>query len=164
MGDESRAYMLQPGEGLPAGDVPATFWWKAGSADTGGAFTFYVADGNRVGPLGPLHIHHQDDECILLLEGETEVICGSRRFHLTPSCLVYLPHGVPHAFRNIAPVRNVTVMVPGLAWEHQRAHMIGLYQQGLSLDEVFATLPSEAHIEVVGPADWGDDVSGIERR
>ena len=154
MGDESRAYMLRPGEGLPAGDVPANAWWKAGTAETGGAFTFMAVDSSRVGSTFPLHIHQQDDECVLLLEGEQEVICGSQRFHLAPGCFIYLPRGVPHAFRNLTPVRNVTIVAPGIAWEHQRAHMIGPYQQGRSGDEIFASLPPEAHIEVIGPANW----------
>jgi uncharacterized RmlC-like cupin family protein len=111
------------------------------------------------GPGTPLHIHHRDDECVLLLEGEQDVICGSQRVHLTPGCFVYLPRGVPHAIRPRSSVRSVTIVAPGTGWEQMSLLMAASRAQGLSPEAVFRALPPEAHIEVLGPVDW-DTLAG----
>ena len=157
MGDESRAYMLRPGEGRPIGEGSAQAWFKAGNAETGGAFNFHYNERDRGGGPGtPLHIHHRDDECVLVLEGETDVICGAQRFHLTPGCFAYLPRGVPHAIRPRTAVKSVAIVAPGTGWEHIRLHMAAGFAQGLSPNEVFRSLPPEAQVEVIGPADWSE--------
>lgn len=158
MGDETRAYMLRPGEGRPIDDAPGPGWFKAGSAETGGVFNFHTNE-NPVGrrPGTALHIHHRDDECLYLIEGEVDVICGSQRFRLTPGCFVFLPRGVPHAFRPLTVSRSISVVAPGIGWEHMRRHMADSAARGLSSEAMFRSLPAEAQIEVIGPADWGDE-------
>jgi mannose-6-phosphate isomerase-like protein (cupin superfamily) len=157
VGDESRAYMLRPGEGRPIGGGQSPWWFKAGSAETGGVFNVHCNE-NTVGrrPGTPLHIHHRDDECLFLIEGEVDVICGAQRFHLTPGCFVYLPRGVRHAVRPLTVSRSVSVLSPGVGWERVRLQMAADAAQGLSSEAIFRSLPPEAQIEVVGPADWDE--------
>jgi mannose-6-phosphate isomerase-like protein (cupin superfamily) len=164
MGDEARAYLLRPGEGRRIVDGPAPPWFKAGNTETAGAFNVHYNESDRFGGPGtPLHIHHRDDECVLQLEGECEIICGSLRFHLTPGCFAFLPRGVPHAVRNLTPTRSVAIVAPGTAWEYARLHMAAAAAQGMSIDDVFCSLPPEAQVEVIGLADWSDKVNDLSR-
>jgi mannose-6-phosphate isomerase-like protein (cupin superfamily) len=157
MSDETRAYLLRPGEGRSIGDGPAPAWFKAGNAETGGAFNLHYDENTRGAGRGtPLHIHHRDDECVFQIEGETAVICGGQRFILTAGCFAYLPRGVPHAVRPLTVSRSVAVIAPGTGWERMRLLMADVWTRGLSPEEVFRSLPPEAQIEVIGPADWGD--------
>ncbi len=128
---------------------------KAGNPETAGAFNFHYNENEQFGGPGtPLHIHHRDDECVFQVEGESEVICGNQRFRLTPGCFAFMPRGVPHAVRTLSPTKSVAIVAPGTAWEYARLQMAAAYAQGLSGEEVFRSLPAEAQIEVVGPADW----------
>ena len=160
MDNHSRAYLLRPGEGrlIDGGSAPA--WFKAGQSETGGAFNFHYDDNTRGAGRGtPLHIHHRDDECVFQIEGETAVICGEQRFVLTPGCFAYLPRGVPHAIRPLTVSKSVAVIAPGTGWERMRQIMADSWAKGLSPEEVFRSLPPEAQLEVLGPADWSEIVS-----
>jgi mannose-6-phosphate isomerase-like protein (cupin superfamily) len=154
-GDETRAYLLQPSEGRPIDDGVAPAWFKAGAAETGGAFNFHYSEGRSGGPGTPLHIHHRDDECVLLLEGEGIAICGSRQFRLTPGCFLYLPRGVPHAIRYLTATKRVAIVAPGVGWERISLHMQAARIEGRAPDEVFSSLPPDAHVEYLAPLDWG---------
>lgn len=156
MSAESRAYVLRPGEGRPVGDGLSPVWFKAGSAETGGAFNFHYNESASGGPGTPLHIHHRDDECVFVLEGEAIAFCGSQQFHLTPGCFLYLPRGVPHAIRYLTASKRVAIVAPGTKWEHISLHMAAARGDGLSPDEIFRSLPPEAHVEYLEPVDWAE--------
>ena len=96
------------------------FWWqgslmtiKARAADTGGALglvegTFYEG----FGP--PLHLHHHEDEGMLVLDGEIRFRQGTDEFIAGPGALVWVPRGVPHAFRVESPsARALVIVTPG---------------------------------------------------
>jgi mannose-6-phosphate isomerase-like protein (cupin superfamily) len=95
-------------------------WWqgslmtiKARAADTGGALglvegTFYEG----FGP--PLHVHHREDEGMLVLEGEIRFRQGMEDFIAGPDTLVWVPREVPHAFRVQSPsARALVIVSPG---------------------------------------------------
>jgi mannose-6-phosphate isomerase-like protein (cupin superfamily) len=96
------------------------FWWqgslmkiKARAADTGGALgliegIFYEG----FGP--PLHIHHREDEGMLVLEGEIRFRQGPEEFVAGPGTLVWVPREVPHAFTVQSPsARALVIVTPG---------------------------------------------------
>lgn len=60
----------------------------------------------------PLHIHHNEDETIIVLEGTLTVWVGDQRISAPTGSLVYAPRDIPHAFRNDS---GVTVVVQLLA-------------------------------------------------
>ncbi len=65
------------------------------------------------GDTVPLHVHHQADECFYVLAGHYRVICGSQTFDAGTGSFVYLPRGVPHAYRlGDEPGRKLIVAVP----------------------------------------------------
>ena len=82
------------GETLPA----AGGHLLIGSEASAGSLTI-VASQAPAGDEVPLHVHHHVDECFLVLGGEYTVTCGDDRFEAGSGDLVYLPAGVPHAFR-----------------------------------------------------------------
>lgn len=63
----------------------------------------------------PIHIHHNEDEVIHVLEGEYEFWLDGAIFRSGPGVSVFLPRGVPHTFRVVSrtPGRNVAVLTPG---------------------------------------------------
>jgi quercetin dioxygenase-like cupin family protein len=81
------------------------YWWqgslmriKARAADTDGALglveaTFYEG----FGP--PLHVHHREQEGMLVLEGEIRFRQGEEDLVGGPGTLVWVRAGVPHAFK-----------------------------------------------------------------
>ena len=96
------------------------YWWqgslmtiKVRATDTGGALglvegTFYQG----FGP--PLHVHHREDEGMLVLDGEIRFRQGTEEFIAGPGTLVWGPREVPHAFTVQSPTARVLVLVsPG---------------------------------------------------
>jgi mannose-6-phosphate isomerase-like protein (cupin superfamily) len=96
------------------------FWWqgslmtiKACAADTGGALglvegTFYEG----FGP--PLHVHHREDEGMLVLDGEIRFRQSDEEVVAGPGTLVWVPRGVPHAFTvQSASARALVIVTPG---------------------------------------------------
>ena len=106
-----------PGATKTTGDA---FWWqgslmtiKARAADTGGALglvegVFYEG----FGP--PLHVHHREDEGMLVLDGEIRFRQGTEEFVTGPGTLVWVPREVPHAFTVRSPrARALVIVTPG---------------------------------------------------
>jgi mannose-6-phosphate isomerase-like protein (cupin superfamily) len=105
-------------------DTPSTtsdaFWWqgslmtiKARAADTGGALG--LVEGIFYEGFGPpLHLHHREDEGMLVLEGEIRFRHGTEEFVAGPGALIWVPREVPHAFTVQSSTARVLVIVtPG---------------------------------------------------
>jgi mannose-6-phosphate isomerase-like protein (cupin superfamily) len=102
-----------------AADGPA-YWFlgtlviiKATGEDTGGAFTLL----EQLAPAGfgpPLHVHHQEDESFLVLEGRVRFRCGDQEFIMESGGHVFLPKGIPHVFRveGVTPARLMQMTLP----------------------------------------------------
>jgi quercetin dioxygenase-like cupin family protein len=69
----------------------------------------------RPGGRVPLHVHADEDEVFLLLEGALRATVGDEEHLLTPGTVALLPKGVPHAIAvaGDAPVRFFAVVTPG---------------------------------------------------
>ena len=67
------------------------------------------------GVATPLHVHSHEAEAFYLLEGSMTYRAGEGLFHLVHGDFIYLPRGVPHAFRvtGTTPVRYLALTVPG---------------------------------------------------
>ena len=62
----------------------------------------------------PLHVHHREDEQVVLLEGEITSWVGDRVHHLAAGQTIALPRGVPHAHRvTSGAARILTLATPG---------------------------------------------------
>jgi quercetin dioxygenase-like cupin family protein len=119
-----------------AAQSPAT--WSMGSlfenlataADTGGEFGLSLVT-QPPGIATPLHVHTNEAEAFYLLDGTMTYRAGDELHELSAGSFMYLPKGLPHAFRvtGQVPVRFLGLVVPG--------GLLGLY------DEV--GLPASAH-------------------
>lgn len=69
----------------------------------------------------PLHTHTHEAEAFYLLDGTMTYRAGEEIFHLGVGDFIYLPLGVPHAFRitGDAPAKILGLTVPG--------RLLGLY-------------------------------------
>jgi quercetin dioxygenase-like cupin family protein len=67
-----------------------------------------------VGAGWPSHLHHVEDEIVYVLEGEIAGRCGAQSWRAGPGGTVFLPRGVPHAWRveGLVPARLVLVTTP----------------------------------------------------
>lgn len=71
--------------------------WKINNEPQGELLTFI-----QVAPPGggvPLHIHHNEDETIYLLEGSLRFQLGDEAFDVDEGDTVYMPRGKAHGFR-----------------------------------------------------------------
>src|SRR5215211_9416605 len=96
------------------------FWWqgslmtiKARAADTGGALG--LVEGIFYEGFGPpLHVHHREDEGMLVLDGEIRFRRGTEEFIAGPGTLVWVPREVAHAFTVQSPsARALVIITPG---------------------------------------------------
>lgn len=102
------------------GEGPAT--WALGSlfeqlatgAETGGAFGVTRVT-QPAGTATPVHVHTREAEAFYLLDGTMTYRAGEQTYQLSPGSFIYLPTGIPHAFRvtGEAPVRFLAIVAPG---------------------------------------------------
>jgi mannose-6-phosphate isomerase-like protein (cupin superfamily) len=84
------------------------------SEHTGNAFSLTeIIVAPQAGP--PLHIHHDADEVLFVLEGTVDFVCNNERFRAGPGGFAAVPKGVPHAFRNFenTAARMIVLLSPG---------------------------------------------------
>ena len=65
---------------------------------TGGAMSIIDWQGGA-GFSPPLHVHHDEDAAMLVLEGTLTVLIGDAERHCGPGDVAWLPRDVPHTFR-----------------------------------------------------------------
>jgi mannose-6-phosphate isomerase-like protein (cupin superfamily) len=64
----------------------------------------------------PLHIHRNEDEHFLILEGSARFVCGERIFDASSGSTVTIPRGVKHTWVNLSeasPLRMLVMFTPG---------------------------------------------------
>lgn len=65
-----------------------------------------------------LHMHHQEDECVYILEGEAEATIGDRQYRVGPGdFLGYRAGGEPHKLKNVGE-SVLRCIVAGQRLEH----------------------------------------------
>jgi mannose-6-phosphate isomerase-like protein (cupin superfamily) len=150
-------YALDPGDGQATWFLGTLMTAKAGSEQTGGAFTLL----EWTAPPGfapPLHLHQAEDEAFYILDGAMTVTCGDRSWQATPGSFVFLPRGVAHGFTvtGTSPLRGLQLTVPG-GFERFMAE-VGEPAQSLTLPpsaapDVEKLLASAARhrIDILGP-------------
>jgi mannose-6-phosphate isomerase-like protein (cupin superfamily) len=105
--------VVPPGAGRPLAAFGSVAEFKLEGDQTGGTFCLALAE-TPPGVSPPPHVHHNDDELFLILEGEMSVLSSEGWIPLTPGTAVYLPRGVPHTFRNTGstPSRHWVLTFP----------------------------------------------------
>ncbi len=103
----------------------------------------------------PVHIHHNEDEVIHVLQGEYQFWLDGGISRAGPGTSVFLPRGVPHTFRIVSktPGRNLAVLTPGgfeTFFADAVAHDLRLPPDPAALE----TLSERYGIEFRGPPQW----------
>jgi len=103
-----------PGEGHGTWAMQSLFERLASASETGGAFEISVV-AQPPGVATPLHVHTNEAEAFYILEGTMSYQAGHVVHHLTSGSFIYLPIGVPHAFRitGDSPARFLGIVAPG---------------------------------------------------
>jgi quercetin dioxygenase-like cupin family protein len=103
-----------------AGSAPMT--WAMGSlfeqllsgADSGGSLGVALVT-QPPGIATPLHRHTRESEAFFLLDGSMTYRAGEQTFELGAGDFIWLPLGLPHAFRitGTTPARMLALTTPG---------------------------------------------------
>jgi quercetin dioxygenase-like cupin family protein len=103
-----------PGEGPGTWAMQSLFERLASGSETGGAFDVSVVT-QPPGVATPLHVHTNEAEAFYILEGTLTYQAGEAIHHLSTGSFIYLPVGVPHAFRitGDSPARFLGIVAPG---------------------------------------------------
>jgi len=87
---------------------------RTSAKDTKGMYTMLelIAD-SRNGV--PMHVHQNEDEHFVVLEGSMRIANGDERFNAPAGTTVTIRKGVPHAWCNVmdVPLRVLVVFSPG---------------------------------------------------
>jgi quercetin dioxygenase-like cupin family protein len=85
---------------------------RAAAADTSGTFALLEHHGER-GYNSPLHLHDNDEETFLVLDGELRVEVGAEVHAVGAGGLAILPRGIAHGFVVVSPsARFLTLHTP----------------------------------------------------
>jgi mannose-6-phosphate isomerase-like protein (cupin superfamily) len=77
------------------------------------------------GPVAPLHVHHEDDEAWLVLDGVLAVHVGDEEVSAGPGEAVRVPAGTPHAYEIAEPARYLIATPPRIRELIARLHEPG---------------------------------------
>ena len=110
----ARAVASANGAGAATWSMGALFERLVSAGDTGGLLAASIVT-QPPDSGSPLHVHTREAEAWYLLEGTMTYVAGGETFHLSPGDFIYLPQGVPHAFRTTGktPVRFLGLALPG---------------------------------------------------
>ncbi len=122
--------------------------------DSGGTVGMFIGE-VPAGSGPPIHIHHNEDEVIHVLDGEYQMWLDGAVSLLKPGQSVFLPRGVPHTFRIVSPTpgRNIAVLTPGgfeQFFPDVAARNLSIPQDMAAL----AALGDRYGIEFLGPPAW----------
>ena len=125
---------------------------KNDSAGLIGIFESCVPAGE--GP--PIHIHHNEDEVLHVIDGQYEFWLDGAVTRAGPGSSIFLPRGVPHTFRVVGqkPGRNLAILTPG-GFESFFAEAAA---RDLRVPDHMAELVELGGLyglEFLGPAPWG---------
>lgn len=119
---------------------------KLSTADTDGAT--YVVDtirSRRGGP--PFHLHFDQDEWFMVMEGQFRFRVGDEFFDLGPGDSIFGPRRVPHQFANVTETGRLLIMFQPAGTMEQ------FFATGMMnpMSAEFAELSRQHGMEVLGP-------------
>jgi mannose-6-phosphate isomerase-like protein (cupin superfamily) len=118
---------------------------RVDAAETNGVYAF-VEIVSDPGDGTAMHVHQNEDEHIIVLEGTARMAIGDNVFDAEAGKMVTLPRKIPHAWgnRSNSPLRIAVIAFPGGCEEALRA-----IARGGEAD--LAALAAKIGVSVVGP-------------
>lgn len=104
-------------------------------------------------PAAPVHIHHDADEAIYILEGNFQFIVNDRTIPAAAGAYVFVPKDTPHTVANIGPSTGRMLVIltpPGFEkfWEERARQMA---ESGDQIDpESWRALQEKYHVDMGG--------------
>jgi quercetin dioxygenase-like cupin family protein len=88
-------------------------WVHVTGDSTGGAFGMWEGL-LPPGASSPMHIHHNEVECVFVMEGTLKFVCGDQEWESEPGTWVRMPKDVPHGIKAVGetPVRFLEFFLP----------------------------------------------------
>lgn len=88
-------------------------WVHVTGDSTGGAFGMWEGL-LPVGASSPIHIHHNEIECVFVMEGTMKFRCGDEEWESGPGTWVEMPKDVAHGIKAVGdtPVRFLEFFLP----------------------------------------------------
>jgi quercetin dioxygenase-like cupin family protein len=120
--DQSSVVLHRAGEGPGTWAMGSLFEHLVGADQTDGLLGMSLVV-QPPGTATPLHRHTHEAEALFVLEGEISYRAGEIVHELSDGAFLYLPRGLPHAFRvrGDHPARFLALTVPG--------GLMGLYDE-----------------------------------
>ena len=153
-GPATGAVVIPPGDGIsvenPAGGILTFKVLGEQSRESLTAADTAAAPGE--GP--PLHVHREQDELILLLDGAMRIRLGDSVVDAGPGSCVFIPRGTPHTWQNVGatPVRFFITITPASSGFEQFFLRYAQLPEAERGHEAFARLGAETQaLEVIGP-------------
>ncbi|MBB3458298.1 mannose-6-phosphate isomerase-like protein (cupin superfamily) [Rhizobium sp. BK313] len=118
---------------------------RVSAADTQGAYSV-VEIVSSPGDSTPMHVHENEDEHFVVVEGTARIACGDKTIDAPAGSVISLPRKVPHAWGNPSdvPLRVVVTTTPGGVEE-----VLRLRAQGGDID--MRAVAQSYGVSVVGP-------------
>ncbi|MEP7025673.1 MAG: cupin domain-containing protein [Actinomycetota bacterium] len=149
-----------PGEGPATWALGGLFERLASGAETADAFALSLVT-QPVGTATPLHVHTREAEAFYLLDGNLTYRADDELHRLGSGSFIYLPSGVPHAFRvtGTEPVRYLAISAPGALMDlyHEMGRPAAVRQLPEPDDEV---LTADIHQWLTASPGYGLSVVG----
>jgi mannose-6-phosphate isomerase-like protein (cupin superfamily) len=137
-----KAFVLRPGENRGPSD--GAWSTRLTGVDTGGLVSIGQADMPPMSSGPSLHVHTNEDEASVVVEGVLTVQLGDERFDVPAGGLVWLARGVPHTFANLTTCQ---VKVIGLITP---AGLEGMFEDIGAYLQTLAGPPDPARIAQIG--------------
>jgi quercetin dioxygenase-like cupin family protein len=117
-----RVVFRKPGEGPATWAMGGLFEHLVGASESDGLLGVSMVT-QPPGIATPLHRHTCESEAFYLLEGRISYRAGDALYELDEGSFIYLPKGLPHAFRirGTGPARFLAFTAPG--------GLMGLYDE-----------------------------------
>ena len=135
------SFCAAEGDGERLAFSGAEFVVKASGDTTGGAFSVI----EETDPLDtPRHVHENEDELFVILEGEHVFTIGAATFRVGPAAVVFAPRQVPHEHRRVVPRtgRFLTFVSP-TGFEGFFRQLSEAERSGKPMDEAYAAVSEQ---------------------
>jgi hypothetical protein len=98
-------------------------------------------------------MHHIENECFYVLDGEYDIRVGERLFNVKAGASVYAPRLVPHTWHDVGetPGRMLVVAQPAGGMEGFAKDLIALGGTGVPDPSAMTALFAKYNIEMLGP-------------
>lgn len=157
--DPSRPYVLQRDEGVHHHFLDNLATTKIGGTAGGAMSAVEFVAPKGFGP--PLHQHDDEDEMMVILDGEIVFRSGDIETVAQPGATVHLPHGVPHTFQVLSDTARMVSITASRTTPPKFAEMVAalgdhtdepVLPAPMDIDPVEVAAICAAHgVEVLGP-------------